>query len=30
MLEIRGGRRAFCDGVNRREFIKVGARVWGA
>jgi uncharacterized protein (DUF1501 family) len=25
MLEIRGGRRAFCDGINRREFIKVGA-----
>lgn len=25
MLEIRGAHRTFCDGSNRREFIKVGA-----
>lgn len=25
MLEIRGGSRRHCDGVNRREFIKAGA-----
>jgi uncharacterized protein (DUF1501 family) len=25
MLEILGGHRTYCDGVNRREFLKVGA-----
>ncbi len=25
MLEIRGGRHSYCDGLTRREFVKVGA-----
>jgi uncharacterized protein (DUF1501 family) len=25
MIEIRGGRHRFCDGITRREFVKVGA-----
>jgi hypothetical protein len=25
MIEIRGGRRRFCDGITRRDFVKVGA-----
>ncbi|HTE20916.1 MAG TPA: DUF1501 domain-containing protein, partial [Armatimonadota bacterium] len=25
MLEILGGHRTYCDGLDRREFLKVGA-----